>query len=109
MPNTWCLPHVQDTHRCCTAAVLLLLLLPRQALLLHLYQCVLGPYWAERRRLVEAGYRGIEPGTQHFGLVLRRELQTQQQQTVDDLVRRCCTLLLGRGSTTNLQQGGGDA
>jgi len=59
---------------------------PAQALLLHLYQCVLGPYWAERRRLVEAGYRGIEPGMQHFGLVVRRELETQQQQTVDNLL-----------------------
>jgi hypothetical protein len=68
-------------------AVLLLLLPPHsQALLLHLYQDVLGPYWAERRKLVEVGYRGIEPGVQHFGLVVRRELETQQEQTVDGLV-----------------------
>ncbi|KAF6261052.1 S-adenosyl-L-methionine-dependent methyltransferase [Scenedesmus sp. NREL 46B-D3] len=59
---------------------------PAQALLLHLYEGVLGPYWAERRRLVEAGYRGIEPGVEHFGLVLRRELETQQEQSVDDLL-----------------------
>jgi hypothetical protein len=62
--------------------------LPPQELLLHLYHDVLGPYWAERRRLVEVGYRGIEPGVEHFGLVVRRELETQQEQTVDGLVSR---------------------
>jgi hypothetical protein len=64
----------------------MLLLPPYQALLLQLYQGVLGPYWAERRKLVEVGYRGIEPGVQHFGLVVRRELETQQEQSVDSLV-----------------------
>ncbi|WIA33531.1 hypothetical protein OEZ86_006655 [Tetradesmus obliquus] len=59
---------------------------PAQALLLQLYQGVLGPYWAERRRLVEAGYRGIEPGLEHFGLAVRRELETQQEQSVDGLL-----------------------
>jgi hypothetical protein len=68
----------------------------RQALLLHLYQDVLGPYWAERRRLVEVGYRGIEPGTEHFGLVVRRELETQQQQSVDGLVSSSAWLLAAR-------------
>jgi hypothetical protein len=65
---------------------MLLLLLPYQAALLHLYQGVLGPYWAERRKLVEVGYRDIEPGVQHFGLVVRRELETQQEQSVESLV-----------------------
>eukprot|EP00882_Tetradesmus_deserticola_P026538 GHRQ01029289.1.p1 GENE.GHRQ01029289.1~~GHRQ01029289.1.p1 ORF type:complete len:248 (+),score=59.17 GHRQ01029289.1:863-1606(+) len=59
---------------------------PAQALLLHLYEDVLGPYWAERRKLVEAGYRGIEPGAEHFGLVVRRELESQQEQSVDSLL-----------------------
>lgn len=61
--------------------------LPLQAVLLHLYNDVLGPYWAKPRRHVDVGYRGIEPTPDDFGLLVRRELETTEVQTVDHLVR----------------------
>ncbi|KAK9905464.1 hypothetical protein WJX75_000358 [Coccomyxa subellipsoidea] len=46
------------------------------AALESLYNGTLGPYWSERRRLIENQYKGLEPGPEHFGEVKRVILDT---------------------------------
>ncbi len=60
-----------------------------QAALLRLYKDVLAPYWAPGRRHVDACYRGIEPGSEHFETVEWRQLSMQYTQTVSQLVGGC--------------------
>lgn len=72
---TYCLPVLNHRHH------------PAQAVLQQLYQGTLGPYWAEPRKHVDAGYRGIEPSPDDFLTLVRRELEVSKEQTVDDLVR----------------------
>eukprot|EP00775_Hariotina_reticulata_P005307 gene5307-5542_t len=60
---------------------------PAQKLLLHLYEEVLGPWWDPRRRLVDQGYRGIEPSdSSDFDTVTRHELESTKTQTLDQVL-----------------------
>lgn len=59
---------------------------PAQAVLVHFYRDTLGPYWSERRHLVEVGYRGVEPSGDDFSLFTRRELETSKRQRLEDLI-----------------------
>ncbi|BDA47402.1 Putative methyltransferase DDB_G0268948 [Coccomyxa sp. Obi] len=52
-----------------------------------LYEGTLGPYWSERRRLVERQYEGMEPGPEHFGEVKRVVIDTMTtEMTVSALI-----------------------
>eukprot|EP00879_Flechtneria_rotunda_P016172 GHRR01016916.1.p1 GENE.GHRR01016916.1~~GHRR01016916.1.p1 ORF type:complete len:236 (+),score=62.13 GHRR01016916.1:363-1070(+) len=59
---------------------------PANAVLLHLYEGVLGSYWNPKRKLVESGYRGCEPSDQDFVVVTRKYFKSSNQQTVDELI-----------------------
>ncbi|EIE23506.1 S-adenosyl-L-methionine-dependent methyltransferase [Coccomyxa subellipsoidea C-169] len=45
-----------------------------------LYNGTLGPYWSDRRRLIEKQYKGLEPGPEHFGEVKRVILDTMSAE-----------------------------
>eukprot|EP00878_Enallax_costatus_P001399 GHUV01001549.1.p1 GENE.GHUV01001549.1~~GHUV01001549.1.p1 ORF type:complete len:236 (+),score=33.51 GHUV01001549.1:151-858(+) len=76
---TYCLPILQHRQH------------PAQAVLCKLYEDTLGPYWAGPRRHVDVGYRGIEPSSNDFLTVVRRDMESSQEQSVDELVR-CLTV-----------------
>jgi len=60
---------------------------PANAVLWELYDGVLGSYWAEGRKDVEAAYRGIEPVQgQDFTHVERLTFETSRTARVGDLV-----------------------
>lgn len=61
---------------------------PANAVLWELFDGVLGSYWAEGRKHVEAAYRGIEPVQgQDFTHVERLTFHTSRMARVGDLVR----------------------
>ncbi|KAK9824450.1 hypothetical protein WJX72_010347 [[Myrmecia] bisecta] len=53
-----------------------------QALTEHLYEGILGPYWSDRRKLVEQHYAGCEPGPEHFAVVERAEVPMAKTMSV---------------------------
>jgi hypothetical protein len=50
--------------------------------LIQLNQGTLGPYWDEKRALVDSHYRGLEPGQEHFGKVARHEIEMTNTLTL---------------------------
>lgn len=56
-----------------------------QAKLVDLYEGLLGPYWADRRKLVEKKFVGMEPGPEFFAEVERCEVQMPSKMTVQQL------------------------
>lgn len=50
------------------------------------YEDVLGPYWDDRRRLVEAKYQGLEPAEGVFSAVLRRDDLTIDMDSTPEAV-----------------------
>jgi spermidine synthase len=64
---------------------------PANNVLRHLFDGVLGPYWAAGRKHVEDQYAGIAPVQgQDFESVERLSFDSKIQTTVDDLVRPTC-------------------
>ncbi|KAK9801901.1 hypothetical protein WJX73_010888 [Symbiochloris irregularis] len=55
-------------------------------LLSQLYSVTLGPYWDDRRRLIEQHYRGMEPPADGWSQVTRQELDMQKPMTVQTLL-----------------------
>lgn len=62
---------------------------PANATLLHLYDAVLGAYWADGRRHVETAYAEIAPAAgREFRAVERLSFDAPKTACVDDVVRR---------------------